>query len=134
MNINLLRRLGIYIFGAVVLALDSAYFDLFSLLTLYLAFEYLIFSGNLCTIRVMVFLIFHSALCFQSVRILHLIIFAVYIVFIVVRDYFLKPFFPFLLYVTAIAVLSIAEGSYWLTACVIALLSIFLWRFGFEKT
>jgi len=134
MNTNFLRRFGIYIFGVVVLAFDSAYFDLFSLLTPYLAFEYLRFSGTLSIVRVMVFLIFHSALCFQNIKFLHLVIFAVYTVFIVVREYFLKPVFPFLLYMTTITVLLIAEGSYWLTSCVIALFSLFLWRSGFEKT
>lgn len=133
MNNILWRKFGIYIFGILVLAFDGAYFDLFSLLIPYLTVEYLKFSGIISILRVMSVLIIHSALCFRSINFLHLVIFAIYIVFIVTREYFLKPFFPFLLYNVVVSFLLIVEGSFWVMALSLMILSLLIWRIKFEE-
>lgn len=133
MNNILWRKFGIYIFGILVLAFDGAYFDLFSLLIPYLTVEYLKFSGITSILRVMSVLIIHSALCFRSINFLHLVIFAIYIVFIVTREYFLKPFFPFLLYNVVVSFLLIVEGSFWVMSLSLMILSLLIWRIKFEE-
>lgn len=133
MNNILWRKFGIYIFGILVLAFDGAYFDLFSLLIPYLTVEYLKFSGIISILRVMSVLIIHSALCFRSINFLHLVIFAIYIVFIVTREYFLKPFFPFLLYNVVVSFLLIVEGSFWVMSLSLMILSLLIWRIKFEE-
>lgn len=133
MNNILWRKFGIYIFGILVLAFDGAYFDLFSLLIPYLAVEYLKFSGIISILRVMSVLIIHSALCFRSINFLHLMIFAVYVVFIVTREYFLKPFLPFLLYNIVVSFLLIVEGSFWVMSLSFMILSLLIWRIKFEE-
>lgn len=127
------KKLEIYIFGIVVLAFDGAYFDLFTLLIPYLAIEYLKFSGITSVLRVMVILTIHSALCFHSISFLHLLIFAVYIIFVIVREYFLRPFFPFLLYNVTVSVLLIVEGSFWIMSLILMTLSLLIWRIKLEK-
>jgi len=127
------KRFGIYIFGALVLSVDGAYFDLFTLLLPYLAVEYLKFSGITSVLRVMIVLTIHSALCFKALNFLHIVIFAAYVLFIMVREYFLKPFFPFLLFNITIALLLVLEGSFWIMALVLMTLSLLIWRIDFEK-
>lgn len=133
MNNTLWRKIGIYIFGIVVLSIDGAYFDLFSLLIPYLAVEYLKFSGTVSLLRVMSVLIIHSALCFGSISFVHLLIFAAYVVFVVTREYFLKPFFPFLLYNITISALLIVEGSFWVMSVIVMILSLLTWRIKVEE-
>ncbi len=127
------RKLGIYVFGVLVLAVDSAYFDLFTLLIPYLAVEYLIFSSIVSIVRVMVILTIHSALCFQSQNFFHLMIFATYVFFITTREYFLKPFIPFLLYNIAVTVLLFFEGSSLIMTIILSILSMSIWRINLEK-
>lgn len=133
MNNTLWRKIGIYIFGIVVLSIDGAYFDLFSLLLPYLAVEYLKFSGTVSILRVMSVLIIHSSLCFGSISFVHLLIFAAYIVFVVTREYFLKPFFPFLLYNITVSALLIVEGSFWVMSMIVMILSLLTWRIKIEE-
>ncbi|MFN4190003.1 MAG: hypothetical protein ACK4E2_03290 [Pseudothermotoga sp.] len=133
MNNTLWRKIGIYIFGIVVLSIDGAYFDLFSLLIPYLAVEYLKFSGTVSILRVMSVLIIHSALCFGSINFVHLLIFAAYVVFVVTREYFLKPFFPFLLYNITVSALLIVEGSFWVMSVIVMILSLLTWRIKIEE-
>ncbi len=133
MNNTLWRKIGIYIFGIVVLSIDGAYFDLFSLLIPYLAVEYLKFSGTLSILRVMSVLIIHSALCFGSISFVHLLIFAAYVVFVVTREYFIKPFFPFLLYNITVSALLIVEGSFWVMSVIMMILSLLTWRIKIEE-
>ncbi|MFN3283321.1 MAG: hypothetical protein ACK40Q_03720 [Pseudothermotoga sp.] len=133
MNNTLWRKIGIYIFSIVVIAIDGAYFDLFSLLIPYLAVEYLKFSGTVSILRVMSVLIIHSALCFGSIRFVHLLIFAAYVVFVVTREYFLKPFFPFLLYNITVSTLLIVEGSFWVISVIVMILSLLTWRIKIEE-
>lgn len=133
MNNTLWRKVSIYIFAIVVLSFDGAYFDLFSLLIPYLAVEYLKFSGLVSILRVMSVLMIHSALCFRSITLMHMLIFAVYVAFIVTRQYFLKPFFPFLLYNIAISLLLIVKGSFWVTSIILMILSFLAWRIKVEK-
>lgn len=117
----------------LTLFVDSAFFELFSLLTSYMLLEYLVYSSPLSALRVFVVLIIHSSLSFHTINPLHAVIFGIYVFFVVSRNLYLKPMVPFLLYTTAVATLVSAMGTKWFTTVLIAAVSTSFWRLRSER-
>lgn len=133
MSKNFAEKYLIYIVSILVLAFDGAYFDIFPLIIPYMALEYLKFTKIADSLRVLVILIIHSSLCFQRINFIYVLIFATYISFIIMREYFLKPFLPFLIYIFSIGLLTIVADSCWITSLILTTSSLFLWRSKLEK-
>ncbi len=122
------KKIFPYVLALLTVVLDAAYFDVFPFLIIYMAFEYLKFEDFVSAFRVLSFVVIHSALCFRTITFTHLILFSIYIFFSIVRNYFLKPFVPFLSYVLSIGLLVFFKGSYLPSILVICLMVLGLWR------
>ncbi len=117
-----------YIFGVLTVVFDGAYFDLLPLLVVYMVFEYQRFKGFGSALRVLLFLLLHSSVCFKSITFTHLVIFSIYVLFLVLRNYFLSPFVPFAVYSAAVCLIVLINGTYLPTLAVLFVISLLLWR------
>ncbi|WP_157723354.1 hypothetical protein [Pseudothermotoga thermarum] len=111
-----------------VIVFDGVYFDLFPLLILYMVFEYLRFKSSVDALRVLIVLFIHSAVCFKTITIAHLILLSTYVVFLIVRDYFLNSFVPFFSYVLCVSLIVFLKGSYLPSVLLLCALNLLLWR------
>lgn len=95
---RLSRNLTLLGIGTVCIVADGAFFDLFPSLIFYMTLEYLWFESVFDPLRVMIVLMFHSIACFANLHVGYIILFVLYVLSLVWREYFLKAFVPFLIY------------------------------------
>jgi len=119
--------------GIACFILDGAFFDLFPSIILYLALEYLWFESELSAVRMMIVLTLHSIACFGNIRIAYIVLLALYGSFLLWRDYFLKPFVPFIVYLVSLCFVWLIMGSHWIGVIVVTSIASLLWGVRIEK-
>ncbi|HBT39991.1 MAG: Uncharacterized protein XD58_0341 [Thermotoga sp. 50_1627] len=127
------RGLVLLGFGTLCIVIDGAFFDLFPSIVFYLVLEYLWFESSFDPIRVMAVLMFHSIACFANLSVGHIVLFILYALSLLWREYFLKPFFPFAIYSLSLCVTFVFIGSNWIGSVLVSLLSLSLWRVKLEE-
>ncbi len=130
---RLSRNLTLFGIGTACIVLDGGFFDLFPSLILYMLLEYLWFESVFDPLRVMIVLMFHSIACFADLHIGYIVLFILYVLSLVWREYFLKAFVPFLIYSAALCVSFVFMKSHWIGAVIFSLLGLTLWRVRIEK-
>ncbi|WP_448517117.1 hypothetical protein [Pseudothermotoga sp.] len=128
-----MRSFVLLALGTICIVVDGAFFDLFPSMIFYLILEYLWFESNLDPIRVMSVLTFHSIACFANLSVGHIVLFILYALSLLWRDYFLKPFFPFMIYSLSLCATFMFMGSNWMGSVLVSLLSLCLWRVKLEE-
>jgi len=127
------RSLFLLGFGMLCIVVDGAFFDLFPSIVFYLVLEYLWFESRLDPIRVMSVLVLHSIACFANLSVGHIVVFILYVLSLLWREYFLKPFFPFAIYSLSVCVTFVFMKSNWIGSVLVSLLSLILWRVKIEE-
>ncbi len=130
---HFVRSFVLLALGTICIVVDGAFFDLFPSMIFYLILEYLWFESNLDPIRVMSVLAFHSIACFANLSVGHIVLFILYALSLLWRDYFLKPFFPFMIYSLSLCATFMFMGSNWMGSVLVSLLSLCLWRVKLEE-
>ncbi len=130
---HFVRSFVLLALGTICIVVDGAFFDLFPSMIFYLILEYLWFESNLDPIRVMSVLAFHSIACFANLSVGHIVLFILYALSLLWRDYFLKPFIPFMIYSLSLCATFMFMGSNWMGSVLVSLLSLCLWRVKLEE-